>query len=140
MGCGLELQDPPRSVQSLMNKLSEVTDFEIAITGHSVNALQWAEDFQKSIGLDLIVDSLQLSSVELDGGVTAKIIAKGETDVRAACSALTRGRSFTLEKIQLRFPNSMPGSVILTNSASATLAIDDPNEEIINALRNSIPQ
>ena len=50
-GPGLELRDPPRSLQPLMNRLSEATDFEVAINPlHGRRAGVGGEDFRPVLG------------------------------------------------------------------------------------------
>lgn len=137
-GPGLELRDPPRSVQSLLNRLSEASDFEVAITPQAVDVLEWSAKFQNLAELTSVVDSLQINSLELEPSVRAKIVIKGDRDVRSACTALTGPRKFSMEKIQLRFTKPSIGTIILGNTASASLCVDDPEERILRALRDSL--
>lgn len=138
-GSGLELRDPPRSVQPLMNQLSEAADFEVAITTQSVDVLAWAAHFQNIAQVSAVVESLQMNSLELEQGITAKVVVRGARDVRAACTSLTGGRKFTLEKVQLRLSKPVAGAIVLANTASVTLGADDPSDELLEALRAAIP-
>lgn len=139
LGPGLELRNPPRSIQPLMNRLSEAADFEVSITTQVVDVLAWSTEFQRASCVSLIVDSLQMGSLELEPGVAAKVVIKGERDVRDACTSLAGDRKFTLEKIQLRLEAPYAGSILLTNTGSVSLAVNDPNDEILSALRTGIP-
>jgi hypothetical protein len=138
-GSGLELRDPPRSIQSLMNRLSEAADFELAITAQTVDVMAWAEQFQNILQASVVVDSLQMSSFELDQGITAKVIVKGDRDVRAACALLAGDRKYSLEKIQLRLLTPIAGAIVLANTASASFNIDDRSDELLEALRAAMP-
>lgn len=138
-GPGLELLNPPRSVQMLLNQLSEATDFEVAITPQKVDVFAWGARFQKLSATSVIVDSLQINALELESGIDAKVVVKGDRDVRAACTAMTGTRRFTMEKIQLRFPKPLSGTIVLSNTASASLGVDDPQERLLQALRDSLP-
>jgi hypothetical protein len=138
-GAGLELRNPPRSVQALMNRLSEAADFEVAIAAQTIDVLAWAAQFQKIAQISPIVDSLQMSSLELERGITAKVVVKGDRDVRAACTSLSGDRKFLLEKIQLRLPKPVPGTIVLANTASVSLSVDDPSDELLEALRAAMP-
>lgn len=133
-GPGLEVRDPPRSLQPLMNRLSEATDFEVAITPYAVDVLAWASRFQAGTGLPLVVDSLQMNSLQVEDGITAKIVMKGTRDVRAACTSLAANRKFEMERIQLRL-GGHTGSIILSNTGSATLNVDDTNDVFLEQLR-----
>lgn len=138
-GPGLEIRDPPRSVQPLMNRLSEATDFEVAITSYAVDVLAWAAQFQKKSSVSLLVNSLQMSSLQVEEGISAKIVIKGERDVREASSALAGNREFSLERIQLRLLQPSSGTVVLSNNAGASLNLDDPNDTLLEVLRATMP-
>lgn len=135
---GLELIDAPRSAQGLLNRLSEVTDFEVAINGLNVDVLAWADAFQKALGISPLVDSLQIGALEIEPGITAKAVIKGDRDVREACSVLTNDRKYAMEKVQLRLLSPSRGTVVLTNTGSAKIDADDPTDALRNALRQSI--
>jgi hypothetical protein len=137
-GPGLEVRDPPRTLQPLMNRLSEATDFEVAITPHSVDVLKWAAKLQLSTGLTLVVDSLQMNSLQLDEGITAKVVFKGDRDVRQACIALAANRKFLLERVQIRFERH-GGTIVLSSSAGAVLNLDDPDDVLLGQLRGELP-
>lgn len=134
-GAGLEIRDPPRSVQPLMNRLSEATDFQVAITPHSVDVLAWAARFQSASSLSVLVDSLQMNSLQVEEGVIAKVVIKGDRDVRHACSTLAHNRKFSLERIQLRLAKPNAGTVVLSNTAAVTLNLDDPDDALLEHLR-----
>lgn len=136
-GPGLEVRDPPRTLQPLLNRLSEATDFQVAITPYSVDVLAWATTFQAGTGLPLVVDSIQMNSLRVEEGITAKIVIKGNRDVRAACTALAANRLFQLERIQLRLERPL-GSVTLSSTGSATLNVDDPDNVLLEQLRAAL--
>lgn len=136
-GPGLEVRDPPRSLQPLMNRLSEATDFEVAINPCKVDVLVWAENFQARIGRPLVVDSLQMNSLQVEDGIMAKILIKGSRDVRTACTALAANRNFQLEKIQLRLEGAA-GTVVLSSGGAATLKADDPEGTLLEHLRGAL--
>lgn len=137
-GAGLEIQDPPRSVQPLMNRLSEATDFDIAISPYSVDVLAWAAMFQNGSGLFCAVDSLQMNGLQVEDGIAAKIVIKGDRDVRQACASLAANRRFSLERIQLRLAKPNIGTIVLSNTGAATLNLDDPNDVLLEHLRASL--
>lgn len=138
-GPGLELRDPPRTVQPLLNRLSEAMDFEVAIVPKTVDVLAWSGRFQALAGLNPVVDSLQLNSVEIEDGIRAKILVKGDRDVRAACSAFTGQRRFAMEKIQLRLDRPAAGVIVLGSAVSASVGVDDPEDGLLQALRDALP-
>lgn len=133
---GLELIDPPRSVQALMNRLSEAVDFEVAITPVVVDVLRWATLFQESGGVSADIDSLQIGALEIEKGIVAKVLIKGDRDVRAACDALTHDRKFAIEKVQLRLANPYQRTiVVLSGTGAAAFGSDGSAEELLAPLR-----
>lgn len=137
-GPGLELLDAPRTVQNLLSRLTELADFSIAVVPITVDALAWTQAFQKIALLESIVDSLQIGALQLEDGIVAKAVLKGDRDVRASCSALTGKRKFTLEKVQLRIGPPNTGSIVLAQTGSAKLDLDDPSGKLLAALRDSL--
>ena len=135
---GLELIDPPRNVQALMNRLSETVDFEVAITPAVVDVLSWSAVLQKICGVSSVVDSLQIGALDIEPGIVAKVVIKGDKDVREACTALTQNRRFAMEKIQLRLASPHRGNLVLSSGGSAALSSEDSIEHLIQPLRESL--
>lgn len=137
---GLELLDAPRSTQSLVSGLLEACNFELSISPIDVNVLAWADEFQRMLGADAVIDSLQVAALMVADGVKAKVLLKGELDVRAACKELVQGRKHLLEKLQLRVVvGGARITVVLTNGAGAKVDGSDVPAELVNHLRFSLP-
>jgi hypothetical protein len=136
-GAGLELIDAPRSTQGLISRLIEATDFSLAITPMSINVLSWATFLQENMKTTGVVDSLQIGSLELEQGISAKIVLKGDKDVRNASKLLTKEKSYSLEKIQLRFTGLHNGTLLLTNIGAVKIDMVDASDLVV-ALRNSL--
>jgi hypothetical protein len=134
----IELREPPRSVQPLINQLSEFADFQLAISTDLVNVLEWANKVQTLTMRTSVVDSVQISALTLKEGVTAKMVVRGSVDVRTSYKELTQNRKYTLEKVQLRFDGENKGVIVLGNTGTASLEIDDPKEEVISAVRTAL--
>jgi hypothetical protein len=67
---GLELVDAPRSTQSLVSQLLEMTDFALPISPLTVDVMAWADVFQEHFGSRIVIDSIQLgrfTSIETFG-------------------------------------------------------------------------
>lgn len=134
----IELREPPRSVQPLINQLSELVEFQLAISTDLVNVLDWADKVQALSMRTSVVDSVQINSLTLKEGVIAKMIVKGNVDVRTSYQELTRNRKYTLEKVQLRFDGIDKGLIVLANTGAASVEIDDPKEDVISAVRAAL--
>lgn len=138
---GLELLDAPRSTQSLVSGLLEASDFELSVSPIEVNVLAWADELQRALGTEAVIDSLQIAALMVADGIKAKVMLKGEKDVRAACKEMLQGRKHVLEKLQLRV--TVGGSrttVVLTNGAGAKVDGIDVPVELVEHLRASLPK
>lgn len=138
-GPGLELVDSPRGLQNFVSRLSEVTDFALAISPLSVNVLAWASNVQTRLKVVGVVDSLQVGAIELAPGILAKAIVKGSTDVLSATSVFIRDKKHSAEKLQLRFSDVKKHTLLL--SSGGMVKFDhEPSEEILSAVRASLPR
>jgi hypothetical protein len=85
------------------------------------------------------IDSLQISGLELETDVTARVSISGNKDVREALQRVTKGRRFDLERVQLKLlhENHIVG-LQLINTGAAKLE-DSLLEDFLPALRQSLP-
>lgn len=135
---GLELMNPPRSVASLMNRLSEVADFRLAIGAIGVDVTAWVELLQSEAFTNATVGSLQIGALNIETGVSARAVITGNHDVRSACQILVQNRAFIVEKIKLNIYSPQRGTIVLANNASAKIAVPDPSELIVKSLRQTL--
>jgi len=137
---GLELIDAPRSPQSLVNELLEATDFALPIVPIAVDVLRWVDAFQEALGIKVVIASAQVGALQLDVGVLAKAVLKGDRDVRDACKSLTRGKSHVLEKLQFRVTlGHSLATVLLANNATAKVDGRDVQDDLLHAIRRALP-
>lgn len=138
---GLELLDAPRSTQSLVSGLLEASNFELAVSPIDVNVLAWADQLQRALGTEAVIDSLQVAALMVADGIKAKVMLKGEKDVQAACKEMVRGRKHVLEKLQLRATiEGARTTIVLTNGASAKVDGIDVPVQLVEHLRASLPK
>ncbi|AJW46938.1 hypothetical protein [Ralstonia mannitolilytica] len=136
----IELRNGQRSIKEFVNRLLQACNFDLVVSPVAVNLLDWVTSFQKVLGDRIIVDSLQVSGVELEEGITGKILLKGDKDVREAVGSILKGKRYSLEKIQVRL--TTPGknvSLHLSNNGTAKI----PTEQAIDLLpllRQSLPK
>lgn len=123
------------------SQLLEATDFALPISPVAVEVLRWADGFQEAFGSPIVIDSIQLGSLQVEEGVKAKVVLKGEKDVRAACKELIRDRRHVLEKLQCRVVRGhLRASVLLANNASVKVDGHDLREDVVLALRAALPK
>lgn len=137
---GLELVDAPRSTQSLVSKLLEASNFELAVSPIEVNVLNWADELQRMLGTEAVIDSLQVAALSVADGIKAKVMLRGEKDVRAAYKEVVQGKKHVLEKLQLRVAiGGRRATVVLSNGAGAKVDGIDAPIELVQNLRASLP-
>lgn len=134
----IELRDAHRATRGLLNKLLELCNFSVAIEPVNINLLNWIEIFQQNISQRIMVDSLQVSGLEFEAGVSAKILLKGDKDVREALYHLSAKRKFVLEKVQIKI---LGGQHIITihmsNYGTAKIPAEHLND-FLHVLRASL--
>lgn len=136
----IELRDSPRSTQSYVSRLLEISDFLLSVSHLQVNLLDWAEAFQNQVDRNIIIDSLQIAGLELEEGVSAKMLAKGNKDVRGALERFIGGKSYILEKLQLRVQLDRNfASIHLASNASAKMPVE-LIRDLLPFLRQSLPE
>jgi hypothetical protein len=135
----IEFQDPPRSTQGFVSKMTELNNFSLAIAPLAVDLLKWISNFQSITDYDVLVDSLQISGLEMEPGVTARISIGGDKDVRQTLQRFTKGKRFDLERIHLKVPHQdRPASIQLVNTGA--MKIDDEwLEDFIQPMRKALP-
>ena len=137
-GPGLELIDAPRSVQTMVSRLAEASEFSLSIGPMSVSVLAWANRLQRGLNAVGVVDSIQVGAVELSQGVLAKAVIRGSSDVLAAANKLVEGKRHVVEKVQLRLAGSTRTTVLLTNAGVARFD-PEPSDDLLMAVRASLP-
>ncbi len=137
---GLELIDAPRSIQTFVSELLQATDFSLPITPIFVDVMRWVDAFQEVTNTSVVIGSAQIGALQLEDGVQAKAVLKGEKDVRDACKNLTRGRPHVLEKLQFRVTQgSATATVLFANNATAKVEGRDLQDELLHVIRRALP-
>lgn len=127
----IELRDAHRSTREFISKVLELCNFSVAVEPVTVDLLQWVETLQEQVGKKVTVDSLQVSGLEFEPAISAKILLKGEKDVREALKHLVDKRKFTLEKIQVKVPTGQSVFPIhMSNSGIARIPKEHLNDYV----------
>lgn len=136
----IELRNGQRSIKEFVNKLLQACNFTLVVSPISVSLLDWLASFQKITGQKIVVDSLQVSGVALEEGITGKILLKGDRDVREAIDNIVGGKKYTLEKVQVKITSGGKSlSVHLTNTGTAKIP-PDHTSDLLPLLRQSVPK
>jgi hypothetical protein len=136
----IELKNGQRSIRGFVNRLLETCEFNLVVSPLTISLTDWASTFQDSLGKRITVDSLQISDVELESGITGKILLKGNKDVREAVDRIVGRKKYVLEKIQMKLDmGSKPLTVHLANNGCAKVP-QDYASDLVPLLRKAIPQ
>ena len=98
----VELHNPPRSVKAFMSKLLEMCKFSVSISPVYVDLLNWVAEFQLLSTKEILVDVVQVSEVVLAEGIGAKMLIRGNKDIREVLGMVVGERKFNLDKVQMR--------------------------------------
>lgn len=135
----IELRNGQRSIKEFVNRLLQACNFNLVVAPVTVNLLDWVALLQEVLGQKIVVDSLQVSGVELEEGITGKILLKGDKDVREAVDHIVGGKRYTLEKVQVKLATSGQRiSIHLTNNGTAKIPTDHTSD-LLPLLRKSFP-
>lgn len=136
----IELRDSQRSSREFINKLLELCNFSLTVTPISVDLMQWVQAFQAEINQNIVVDSVQVRGMVIEDGVTAKILLRGEKDVRGALLGLCGLKKFTLEKLQVKIKSGSQFIPIQFSNAAAVKIPTDSLDDLLPILRRTLPK
>jgi hypothetical protein len=135
----IELLDAPRSINAYISKLLEISNFSLSVNHLQVNLLHWVKAFQAQLDKPIVINSIQIAGLELEQGVSAKVLLKGDKDVRMALSQFTNDKQYILERLQIKI--NFDGNILsiyLANNGTAKIP-DDFMNDLLPMLRISLP-
>lgn len=135
----IEIKDSQRSTKEFISKLLELCNFSLTVSPISANLFDWAECLELNLEQPISVDSLQLSGLVLEEGVSAKVLLKGNKDVREAVTHLAPNKNFNLDKLQVKVKMSQKSIPIHLSSTGAATIPADYFEELLPVIRASLP-
>jgi hypothetical protein len=135
----IEFWDAPRSTQGYVSKLMELNNFAVTLSPLSVDLLKWVAALQTLVDRKLTIDSLQISGLDLEPNVTARISINGEKDVREALQRVTKGKKFDLDRVQVKLLHEGQTINIQMANTGAVKLEESLVEGLIPALRQSLP-
>lgn len=134
----LEVIDPPRGLQAFISKLAEVNSFNVTIAPINVDVLEWLAALEVELNLDMLIDSIQITDLEIEPGTSAKVIIKGERDVRSALKKIANGKKYAIEKARVRYHGLDVGSIFFSNTASIKCSYDNGDPEFLAKVRRAL--
>ena len=136
----IELRNNQRSIKEFINRLLLACNFTLIVSPITVNLLDWITALQNATGKTIIIDSLQVSGVALEEGITGKILLKGDRDVREAIGNIVGSKKYTLEKVQVKI--AAEGKIISIHLANNGMAKIPPDHtsSFLPLLRQSFPE
>jgi hypothetical protein len=135
----MEFWNAPRSTQAFLSRLTEFGNFSVMVAPLSLNLLKWVDGLQSQVNTEARIQLLQLTDLELQTGVHASVVVKGDRDVRDAVRLVTKNRRYTIDKVEVMFTQGdNPVSVQLGRIGTAKID-ESVTDELLFALRNSVP-
>lgn len=136
----IEIRNGQRSIKEFVNSLLQACNFTLVVSPVTVNLLDWVASFHNAVGRKIVVDSVQVSGVALEEGITGKILLKGDRDVREAIDSIVGGKRYKLEKVQLKLVSSSK-SISIHLASNGTAKIPDNHEsDLLPLLRQALPK
>lgn len=135
----IELTDAPRSVNAFTNKLLGLNDFSVAIESLNVDLIKWVEEVQVNFRNPVVITMMQINGMSVEQGVTAKVMLKGNVDVRKAISKFAGNKKYVLDKIKVTIPTDTGGEGVVLDRNGGAYIPGGVFEDILLLLRASIP-
>jgi hypothetical protein len=134
----IELRDAHRGTREFVSRLLELCGFAVAVKPVTVELLSWAVHLEKVIDKAMVIDSLQVSGVDIAPGVRATMLLRGSDDVRPALDKVASSQKFELEKIQIKMADGgRKFRIQLTSSAAASIP-EEHWDELLPVLRDGL--
>lgn len=133
---GLEIINPNRSIQRLISRLIEVSDYRLSLHSAKVDPLEWAITSADRVGVQYNVETILFADVALAGSAVAKISVKGGEDTLAASRSILNGRPSKTEKVQVRFAGKLGRALFDANGSLATS--HDLSDAIVISARSAL--
>ncbi len=133
-----EVRDPPRLLNGFFSSLSEATTFELSVSNVAVDLAKWLTCLENFVHEPLLIDVLQIGALQVEQGIGASVLLRGDRDVRLAMAKLTQRKPHVLDRmhLQLPLPNGGKAAVTIHRSGTATFG-SGQTEEAVMLLRKA---
>jgi hypothetical protein len=127
---GIEIHNPPRTIQSLLNNFASMSKFNITIKPIELDLSECITRLKTNF-TNIVVSEIECSNIKLEEHTTVKIIAKNKvSDTLQDIKSFLDKKIFTIEKIKCNFTiDSISGSFELTKNGS--LKTNKSNLEVL---------
>jgi hypothetical protein len=136
----LELYDTPRSTKAFVSRMLEMCNFSLPLVSLSVNVIRWIENFQALSDQQVLVNSINVSGLEIEQGVIANLLLKSERDALDALASIAKGRRYSLDKVHMRCSSGKNIIPIVFSSSGAAMIPDDNMRVFLPLIRKSLPE
>ena len=135
----IELRDFPRGLQSFNARLSEVTDFALALSSIKLDPFKWAEAIERSFPMRFRIDLARLSEVNLEDTVSATVVLSSASDIRGAYKRFAGKRKHFVDSLQIRLYQNGALFTLQLSENGTIRTVDFLPAEIVNTIRAAIP-
>lgn len=120
--CYIRVENPPRSILSLFNHISQAFEYQCSIEPIEVNVGAML-DFLKKKLTNVAVTYMDVSNISLGRGVQLRVAAAGESGVEDELNILLDEKSSIIEGVKLKYLlNGAPASIEATRRAGLKIA------------------
>jgi len=135
---GIELINPTRNVQSLLNTFASMSDFNITITQLNLDLLKLLKRLQYKFD-KFTVQEIECKNIEIENGTTINLIAKNkQCDVFTDIEKFLNHKEYKVEKIKCNFQlDNLLSSFSISRNGSLKISRQD-NDILLPILKNTI--
>lgn len=135
----IELYDGGSGFRDFSNRLLEACGFNLAISALDLPLEDWISNLRSVSDLQMKLEAVHVSELEINPGVTAKISLHSRSDVFGAFNQLVEGKRHRFDRAQIVVDSGVrPVQIVLSRSGRVAIP-EGLDDSILALVRQSIP-
>jgi hypothetical protein len=94
------IYNPSRYYRKLLNKIAQLTEYNLVIEDKSVDLFQWVKEISKD-GVAGKVSKMKVERIKYDSKTTGSLTLSSETDLRPKIVKILGSKSYSLKKVTI---------------------------------------
>ncbi|WP_438040226.1 hypothetical protein [Sorangium sp. So ce128] len=131
----LQIADPPRSLRSFFDHLSQCADTPVVAREVTVTPMAWLEEIEKGAGHATVL-AATATGLTLSASTLATVSVVGTDDVRENLRRFTSGRNVDIERLLVQLPPPLVGRCELFPAGRAMII--DGDTRAMGLLRDAL--
>jgi len=132
----ITLIDPPKSINAFLNKLSELTNYEISISQINIDINKCLTNLSDNFKRVKVI-KFTSSSIMLSTSIAGKIILSGTDDVRLHINTLTDIKDITADKVKVKLEDNLV-EIEISKNGLAALSGKNINEGLVDSISDTL--